>query len=316
MGRRATVFGLDVSADVDLPFLTGGSPDPTGRPLRITLARSRALAPRWPSSATIVCDQRTPGGAVNFHIEADREAGFLIWGPDYGRHFLSADGSQARCFADGLAEPRWQRLLIAQVLPFAAALQGLEVFHASAVATARGAIAIVGPSGAGKTSLAIELCRSGASFLADDVLAIERAGDSLIVHPGTSVAGLATDYARRLGGGQETSDDPIVQTLASCPRERLVRVTGAGSPARLAAMFFLDRRRDTPGQPLFQSLTDARELLGATFNAVLTDDERLRRLLDVCALAARSRVERVRVGADIGPAALARALARRLAAAT
>jgi hypothetical protein len=311
MARSATVFGLDVSADVDLPFLAGGSSDRTGRSLRISLAGSQAPAPRWPRSAEVICDQRIAGGAVNFRIEADPEAGFLIWGPRYGRHFLTVDGSHATCLADGLDDSRWQRLLIAQVLPFAAALQGLEVFHASAVATSHGAVAIVGRSGAGKTSLAIELCRRGASFLADDVLALERAGESLMVYPGTPVASLASAYANALDREDERAD-PIVGTIASDARERLVRVGRTSPPARLAAMFFVERHRGAPRQPLFRSLADASELLAATFNGVLTDGERLRRLLDVCALAARGRVERVVVDADVSASSLAGALVRRL----
>ena len=63
---------------------------------------------------------------------------------------------------DGTGPGEWQRFLIAQVLPFAAALHGLEVLHASAVTVAGRALALLGPSGAGKTSLALALCRTGA----------------------------------------------------------------------------------------------------------------------------------------------------------
>ena len=82
------------------------------------------------------------------------------------------------------------------MLPFAALLQGLEVFHASAVVQGGEAIALLGPSRAGKTSLALELCARGASFLADDVLALETREDALFAHPGSPVAGVALEHER------------------------------------------------------------------------------------------------------------------------
>jgi len=310
--RESTVFGLDVSTEIELPFLAGEPRKPTGRMLEIALGTPSEAAPSWPSTAVLVCDQREPDGRVSFRIEADQSAGFLIWGPRYGRQFLARDGSRLTCVPGGVPDVAWQRLLIAQGLPFAAALHGLEVFHASAVSTASGAVALVGRSGVGKTSVAIELCRAGATFLADDVLALERVDDWLLAHPGTPVAGLDAGYAaaREPRDGNATAD-PIAEMLTCDTRERLVRMRERGAATRLTAMFLLDRRQDAPATTRFQPLTDARVLLGATFNSVLTGDERLRRLLDICSIAARAQVERVLVGRATGPAALAREIAHR-----
>ncbi len=310
-GTRATVFGLDVSADVHLPFLQQAPAQPTGRRLEISVLEGPG-APSWPDSAEVVCDQRELDGAVNFRIEAHPQAGYLIWGPTYGRHVLSADGGRALCTPGGCAEDAWQRLLIAQVLPFAALLHGLEIFHASAVVVDGSAVAFVGPSGAGKTSVALELCRLGAGFLADDVLALERVGEELLGHPGTPVAGLDHAEAERLEkAGEQVREEVVAATNA---RERLVRLPGAGAPAPLGALFFLDRRPDGPAQPRFEPAPDAQALLSATFNSVLTGPQRLYGLLDVCALVARRRVERILVGPDVDAAQLAAAVQRRLAA--
>lgn len=313
MVRVATVFGLDVSANVSLPFLPEHDMESTGRALEFLLDEAGASI-QWPGSAAIVCDQRELDGEVNFRIEADPEHGYLIWGPRYGRHFVSRDGRRAITVPGSAYSGSWKRMLIAQVLPFAAALQGLEVFHASAVSTPLGAVAFLGPSGSGKTSLALELCRAGAEFLADDVLAMERAGEALIAHPGTAAAGLAVadaEKTRRVRNGPR-APSPIGELLAADERERLVHVPRRGPATRLAAMFLLEPRAERAAQPRFLPLADARALLSSTFNSVLVDGERLARLLDVCSLAAHGRVERVVACASGTPAQLALAVSRRL----
>src|SRR6185437_15564144 len=51
--------------------------------------------------------------------------------------------------------------------------RGLLPLHASAVATGEGAIAFLGSSGAGKSSLAAFLARAGYRVLADDICVID-----------------------------------------------------------------------------------------------------------------------------------------------
>jgi hypothetical protein len=308
-GVRATVFGLDVSSEIPLSLLEGSSASPTGRALQITTRAGDVLNPDWPESAELVCDERLPDGNPIFSIEAHPEAGYLISGPEYGKYLLSADGRRLRCFPEDGSEDAWQRLLIAQVLPFAALLHGLEVFHASAAVLDGHALAFVGPSGAGKTSVALELCRLGADFLADDVLALEVRDAELLVHPGTQIAGLDHAEARRLERAGKARREKVV---AINERERLLRMRGAAEPAPLAALFFLDRRSDGPPRPRFESVGDAQPLLGATFNFVLATPERLRGLLDVCALAARLLVERIVAGPDVDATQLAGAVERRM----
>lgn len=305
----ATVFGLDLRADVALPFLREAVGEPTGRRIELVLRKGGIEALEWPDSARLISDQRLPGGEVNFRIEADVEAGYLIWGPGYGANRITADGRRLLCTAASVGADAWQRLLIAQVLPFAAVLRGLEVFHASAVVSGAGAIAFVGPSHAGKTSLALAMCRRGATFLADDVLALEPLGEGLAGHPGAAVAGIDRAESDRLLEAGELRPDDV---LAADGRERVVRMRRAPEPAPLHALFFLDRRADGPDRPRFEPAVGARELLAATFNLVLAAPRRLRRLLDVCALASERRVERVAFGPAVDAAALGAAVEERL----
>jgi hypothetical protein len=298
----ATVFGLDVYAEAPVTLLGSSQATPTGRKLCVHIDRAPSSNRLWHTQGELLCDERKPDGSVNFRIQSDRRGNYLIGGPEYGSHVLSRDGHELRCYPEDGRE--WQRLLIAQVLPFAALLHGLEVFHASAVVLDGGAVAIAGPSGSGKTSLALELCGLGAHFLADDVLALEVCNGELLCHPGTPVAGVARNAAEHRGAD--------ASVLGSNARERLVAMRGAPEPVPLTATFFLDRQRNAPPQPRFEPVTDPQMLLSATFNFVLGTQSRLSGLLEVCALAAQGRVERIHIGPSVDAAQLGEAIARRM----
>jgi hypothetical protein len=312
-GADTTVFGLDVRSELPLWFIGRSSAKPTGRQLKISAHIADVAKPRWPRDAELICDERRPDGGANFRIEFHPEVGYLVFGPRYGSHLLSLDGRVLRCDPEGRHEDAWQRLLIAQVLPFAALLQGLEVFHASAIVKdpKAGAVAFLGPSGVGKTSIGLELCRRGANFLTDDALALEHRGEELVAHPGTPLAGVHHAEARRVRAMAGSSPEQI---LAINSREQLMRVSDIAEPARMSALFFLDRRTDGPERPRFEPVTDTQMLLTATFNFVLATPARLRGLLDVCALAARLRVERIVYGPATGVPQLASTVELRLGA--
>ena len=78
--------------------------------------------------------QRDRSGELLFVVSQHIEDGFLLSGDRYGEHLISPDGLRLRCLPREAPRESWQRFLIAQVLPFAAVLKGLEVLHASAVA--------------------------------------------------------------------------------------------------------------------------------------------------------------------------------------
>jgi hypothetical protein len=305
MAARSTAFGLDVESELPLALLDASAARATARTLAVSLRPGARCS--WPAPDELLCEDRQADGSLIYEVRAHHHAGYLIAGPHYGAHMLSTDGRLLVCDPEGLPDASWQRLLIAQVLPFAAVLQGLEVFHASAVVLDGQAVAFVGPSRAGKTSVALELCRRGAGFLADDVLALEPRAGALVGHPGSPLAGLDRAEAERAPDGLAAAE-----ILGENSRELLVRTQAAAAPAPLGALFFLERRADGPAQPRFEPLADAGALLGATFNFILASPRRLLGLLDVCALAAQRRVERVLAGPAVDAAQLGAAVTRRL----
>lgn len=304
MARR-TVFGLDVHADAVLPFLEGATAAATGRELSIAVADG-GEAP-WPATARRISDERHPDGSVSFQIEDGGEAGYRIAGPLYGSSVVGADGLRLQGSVGEGGMAAWQRLLVAQALPFVAVMRGLEALHASAVATGSGAVAFSGHSGSGKTSLALAMQRRGATLLADDVLAVEHAGEELLAHPGAPVAGVELGEAERL----DSDGAGFGEVLAVNQRERVARAVLADAAQPLRAFFFLQRAAQA-GAPRFERALDPQLLLASTFNLVLASPERLSGLLEVCAIIARRRVERVVFGPEVDPAALAAAIEARL----
>jgi hypothetical protein len=305
----ATAFGLDLASEMPLPFLQGSGDGaatrPTGRPLRIAYDEQ---PPAWPGEAELVSDERGLDGEVIFQIEAAEKA-YRFHGPAYGCTVLSEEGTVAQGAPGEEGFAGWQRLLVAQVIPFAAALQGLEVLHAGAVVVDGKGVALSGPSGSGKTSLALALQRRGAELLADDVLAVERVGDGLLAHPGAPISGIDLAEAERLGS-QGSGEQAGV--LAVNAREQVARAALVPGPVPLGALFLLDPKREGPEQPSFEAEGDPRQLLASTFNLLLASPERLAGLLDVCARLAAGRVERVTFGPSTDPDELAAAIWARL----
>ncbi len=289
--RRVTVFGLDVWSAEMPPVIASAAADATGRSLDLVVepnAPAGADAPHEPTGRRVLGEQRV-GEQVAFRIEQRPDGGYLLSGDRYGAHLLTADGARLTCIVDPHEERAWQRFLIAQALPFAAVVNGLEAFHASGVVIDGRAVALLGPSGAGKTSLALALCAHGAEFLTDDVLAIELLDGELIAHAGSPWA-----------------------CVGSGSRERMVAIAARASPAVVTDVLCLARSREPSSAVGFQRIGDAGPLLSGTFNLVVRERSRLRRQLDVCAAAARRRVESVSFTAETGAERLAELVLDRL----
>jgi hypothetical protein len=128
-------------------------------------------------------DDELPDRTIDF----DEELGYRLYARHFGLALINPNGERVLCAPPGAPDWSWQRFLVGRVLPWAALLRGREVFHASAVQVGGRAIAIVAPSGGGKTSLALRLVLRGAGFITDDVLALERTPDGINAYPGANI---------------------------------------------------------------------------------------------------------------------------------
>jgi hypothetical protein len=184
------------------------------RGLRVAWAMAERLDQTvWEGAERVFAPPFTDGQS---HFTVRRGAGgYWLSFDDFGRYAVSLDGRDAACEAEAVSVERSERFLFAQVLPLAAVLQGLDVVHASAVAWDGGVVAFVGPSGAGKTTLATRLVARGATLITDDALALEKTGDRVVAHPGPPFVAIAAEDAALaqgaldwMGPQQGASDKP------------------------------------------------------------------------------------------------------------
>jgi hypothetical protein len=278
------------------------------RHIELTLADPAQIRARWPGrTAERSFELRRPGGRPVFTIDRDANAGYRVWIVGLGQCLISPGGDRILC-APPRGRTRWH-LLIGQGLPIAAALQGLEVLHASAVRIGSRSIAFIAPSGTGKTSLALHLLAHGAAFLADDVVALEAEGDRLLTHAGIGLAHVPQterEVLKRAGVDLAWPAHGVFKHHAA---------VGLGqAPVPLGAAYFLERAsavRETEIIPI--DPPDPCLLLGATFVSHVPTAERLITQLDVCSRIARTvPLFRVRSPIDGRAADLAERVARHI----
>ncbi|MET0248063.1 MAG: hypothetical protein ABW182_15030 [Sphingomonas sp.] len=90
-------------------------------------------------------------------------------------------------------------LIEGPILGRAMRLAGCTCLHATALSQGDRAIALMGASGVGKSSLAWALVRQGCRLVTDDMVALARDGDAMMVQPGRARLRLWPDSAERLG---------------------------------------------------------------------------------------------------------------------
>lgn len=110
--------------------------------------------------------------------------GYLLRFAQLADFWVSKDGTQVRAWpALGVTATTVQQLHLNQVVPLALSRQGKLVLHASAVQIAGKAVAFIGESGRGKSTIAASFATNGCCFLTDDGLQLDWRENQLIVMP-------------------------------------------------------------------------------------------------------------------------------------
>ena len=110
--------------------------------------------------------------------------GYLLRFPDLADFLVSADGKDVTAFPSEETDiSTLEHLYINQLVPLALSRQGLPAFHASVVTVPGGAIAFLGRSGTGKSTLAASFALEGSAFLTDDGLLLEETENGYMALP-------------------------------------------------------------------------------------------------------------------------------------
>lgn len=114
-------------------------------------------------------------------------------------HFQVEGGREIRVFIFDEADPGEARsAILGGILATLLRQRGMLVLHACAVARDGAAIAFVGDSGWGKSTLAEYFCQNGYRLINDDVVALDVSGDDMIIVPGYPQIKLRQEAGRYL----------------------------------------------------------------------------------------------------------------------
>jgi len=163
-------------------------------------------------------------------------------------------------------------------------LLGTVSLHASAVAVADRAIALVGLPGAGKSTTAAAFASAGFPVLSDDIVALADQGTQFLVQPGYPRVNLWKDSVRRLFG----SEDALPRITPTWDKRYLpLGQNGhhfASSPLPLAAIYILDSRESSLTAPIIEGVPGKEAfmaLVANTYVNYLLDQDMRRTEFDV-----------------------------------
>jgi len=152
---------------------------------------------------------------------------------------ISANGNEVVAFpAPDASDQTVHHLYLNQVLPLALSRQFNLVLHASAIEVGNFAIAFLGLSGHGKSTLAASLSTSGHRFLTDDGLQLEKIDGTYFAKPSHPSIRLWDDSRRALIPDTTRAAPPVDYT----PKSRLLaddKVAYCDVARPLRCMYFL-----------------------------------------------------------------------------
>jgi len=173
---------------------------------------------------------------MNFYRVSD---GILLRFPGLADFGVAIDGSEACCWVvPGIDDGTLEHLFLNQVLPLLQSARGDLIFHASAVEVAGGAIAFLGASGRGKSTLAASFAISGMPFLTDDGFRLELTPNGYDVLPSHPSVRIWDDTQSALGTDLMTTAAPVAYTEKARVLSG-INLPHCAEPRPLLAAFFL-----------------------------------------------------------------------------
>lgn len=207
---------------------------------------------------------RDPAGCVSAEFYR-LQTGLLARFPKVADFEIDATGDRITCCPCPGVGMAWRGIWEQQIQPLLLSLRGEQVFHGGAIAIGGKAIAFLGPSGRGKSTLTTAFARRGHAFLSDDCLHLAMSGPRVHVHPHASHVRLREDSAAALGEGEAAY-------VAGSPKPRLSageRLPYCDRALPLSRLYLLGEADvDTPA---IATLSPSQALIGLIANAFVLD---------------------------------------------
>ena len=267
---RYSVYGVALDSDMPLAL----EPCDRDADIRVTV---RSATAAWFARTRAAARFESPRGSWYRYARFEDGATYLRW-TGLGEFVVSPDGRSVRCrrFAHASLEA-FQVYLLQRALSFALVKLGMEPLHATAVVDDTSAVAFLGDTGCGKSTLAAACLREGDALVTDDLLVLRREGARVLAAPGPHRIKLFAGTARRLFDRKTSAPAMNRRTrklVLPLPPQRMARQL-----VPLRAIYVLAPHRANrieietlPPRAAFQAL------LQHTFNYLHRDADRLQRL--------------------------------------
>ncbi len=269
MTNFCAAYGLVIQSD---SFLPGAFPiDPTsGVDLQVRLQ----TMPVWRESTLhtaqiryVAADENDAGEPVMQAWDlADGEYLRLLYA-DSTEFILDRNGTELWVtWPESQTPEDMATYLLGPVLGLVLRLRGVACLHASAVVVDGKAIALVGTSGAGKSTTAAAFAKAGYKVMADDIVALDEQSGAFFVRPAYPRIRLWPSSVEALFGTEDalplltpTWDKRYLDLLNDSQRFQ-------SEPLPLAAIYLLDERSSDARAPFVETLPDNRMLMTLVAN--------------------------------------------------
>jgi hypothetical protein len=206
---------------------------------------------------------------------------YMLRFPDYADFLASRAGPDIKCRPlPDVPEATVRHLLLDCVIPLILSRREPLVLHASAILTNHGAIAFIGTSGQGKSTLAASHGQLGYPLISDDYLVLREVGEDWVAvpsYPGVRLLPKSAD-------GIFESAPPTEEVAHYTAKRRisdLELLPFTESPSKMQCLYVLDDEgKEPPREPVVENISSREifmKLVSSTFNLDITDKALLRR---------------------------------------
>jgi hypothetical protein len=187
-----SLYGFEVKAELPLRRLNAAAG--TRGELAIDLAREPLPTPGGEPVSTLAGDD-----GRRFYASHELNGRCLLELPPSGEFLLDPDAVRVTARLGDDDEALREHRIVSSAVGTLLSMRGDLVLHASAVAVDGRAVLFCGPTGRGKSTLALALGEAGYGVLGEDGLAIDLEGERPVAFPGARgirVRGLGADGSR------------------------------------------------------------------------------------------------------------------------